>query len=179
MNIKPHFNALSYYPENDEPIGRDLLERQSDKQQTNQRTTFQTFPINRGMIDIFANTTFNYSNTITLSNTLTWAAQTHVVNLDFEPVAYTLGLYTNNDIGWLSTTITANTDNIQTGVNNYTLAYSANTMQTTAFIANSVNPFDRVLLIQTQLTGNTPSTSTVIQVIQANNVLLRIKNSQV
>jgi hypothetical protein len=128
------------------------------------------------MIEIYANTTFNFSNTITLSNTLTWSAQTHVVNLDFNPIIDN----TNTDIGWLSSNISPIANIVTSGVNNYTLSYSANTYQTAWFANNGVNPFDRFLIIQTQISGaNSANTLQVMTVMEANNILLRVLNSQV
>jgi hypothetical protein len=120
-------------------------------------------------LTVNANDQLTYANTITLANTLTWTGQTHVTTLEFNNVLDV----SNTDIGWLITTITPIVNTLPSGTNNYTLSFSANNYQTTYFLANSVNPNERTLVIQTKYTAN----NGFIQ--DANNIYLKVKNSSV
>jgi|SRR5271166_1719164 len=122
------------------------------------------------MIIIYAYDTYNYSNTISLSNSVSWTANVHTVTLDFNAITANIG-NTTVDIGYLPTTLTQNVSAYPPNVNNYTFTFSANSYQTGAFIEGGVNPTERQLLIQTTFTSNTGT------IQHANNLFLTVKNT--
>ena len=116
-----------------------------------------------------ANDQLSYTNTVSLSNSLTWNAQTHVVSLEYTTIFDT----GNTDIGWLPTTLTPVTNNTPSGVNNFEMNFTANNYQTLNFLANSVNPNERTLVVQTKFTANSGVTQ------DAPNIYLRVYNSAI
>ena|ERR1700744_5735075 len=116
-----------------------------------------------------ANDTLSYTNTVSLSNTLSWTALTHVVSLEYQTIFDT----NNTDIGFLPTTVTPVVNNTPNPYHNFTLNFTANNYQTDNFLANSVNPNERTLIIQTKFTAN----SGAIQ--DAPNIYLRVYNSAI
>jgi hypothetical protein len=116
-----------------------------------------------------ANDQLSYTNTVSLSNTLTWTGNTHVVSLEYLTISTT----GNADIGWLPTTLTPVVNNTPANTNNYTLHFSANSYQTDNFLANSVNPNERTLVVQTKFTANSGLTQ------DAPNLYLRVYNSAI
>jgi hypothetical protein len=116
-----------------------------------------------------ANDQLSYTNTASLSNTLTWTANTHVVSLEY----LTISTASNTDIGWLPTTLTPVVNNTPSNTNNYTLNFIANSYQTDNFLANSVNPNERTLVVQTKFTANSGLTQ------DAPNIYLRVYNSAI
>lgn len=77
------------------------------------------------------------------------------------------------DIGFLSSNLSSVNTNLPNAFNNFNLTISANSLQTSMFIANSVNIAERVLIIQTAFTSNTG------QVQHATDLYLKVKNSSV
>jgi len=119
----------------------------------------------------YANDSFLYSYNVSLANNQTWSANTHLINLDYMTI---LGANTANtlqivDIGYLPTVLSPIITNLPNTIN-YSLTISANTIQTQELMANSVNPAERVLIMQTKFTSNTAN------VVVANNVYLKIRN---
>lgn len=121
------------------------------------------------MIDIYANTTLNYFYPVVLSNTDTWTAQSHVVTLDHLPILDT----NNNDIGWLSSTLVSLANNLSISANNYLLNLTANNTQTAGFMVGTLNPNERILLLQTQFVGASGN------VQQSNDIYISVKASLV
>lgn len=111
-------------------------------------------------IETFANDTFTYSSNIALANNMTWTAQSICVNLDFNTISG--GTLTTSLIPIVSTTPNST---------NYTLNISAIPSQTANLINGSINPSERVIIIQTKFTSNTGLT------LNANNVYLRVKQN--
>jgi len=116
-----------------------------------------------------ANDDLSYSNTVSLANTLTWTAQTHVVSLEYSIIYDS----SNTDIGWLPTTLTPVVNNTPSSNNNFILNFTANNYQTDNFLANSVNPNERTLVVQTKFTANSG------QLQNAPNIYLRVYNSSI
>jgi hypothetical protein len=115
---------------------------------------------------IFAGSTLNYSINVALSNSLTWSVNTQICDLD-----YNLLIDQNNtNIGICQCNLVPITSNFPNSTN-YTLNISANTYQTQNFMANSINPNERVLIIQTIFTSNTG----IVQ--EANDLYLRVRQS--
>ena len=121
------------------------------------------------LILVNANDQLSYTNTASLSNALTWTAQTHVVSLEYTTIIDT----SNTDIGWLPTTLTPVVNNTPSSLNNFTLNFTANAYQTDNFLANSVNPNERTLVVQTKFTANSGLTQ------DAPNIYLRVYNSAI
>jgi hypothetical protein len=121
------------------------------------------------LIVVNANDQLSYTNTASLSNALTWNANTHVVSLEY----LTISTESNTDIGWLPTTLTPVINNTPSSINNYTLNFTANSYQTDNFLANSVNPNERTLVVQTKFTANSGITQ------DAPNIYLRVYNSAI
>jgi hypothetical protein len=121
------------------------------------------------LILVNANDQLSYTNTASLSNAFTWSANTHVVNLEY----HTIYDDANNDIGWLTTTLTPITNNTPSSLNNFTMNFVANNYQTDNFLANSVNPNERTLVVQTKFTANSGLTQ------DAPNIYLKVYNSAI
>jgi hypothetical protein len=118
------------------------------------------------MIEIYVSDTLTYTSNVALSNTMTWTANSVVVNLDYNLDA------NGNNIGILTSNLSPIITNLPNTIN-YLLTVTANSNQTSAFLANTVNPAERVLILQTQFLSNTG----LVQ--HANSQFLRIKNVDV
>ena len=121
------------------------------------------------LLTINANDQLSYTNTVSLSNTLIWEANTHVSTLEYATIIDS----SNVDIGWLPTTLTPVNNNTPSSINNFTLNFIANNYQTNNFLANSVNPNERTLVVQTKFTANSGLTQ------DAPNLYLRVYNSSI
>jgi hypothetical protein len=120
------------------------------------------------MIEIYVSDTLTYTSNVALSNTMTWTANSVVVNLDYNYILDANG----NNIGILTSNLSPIITNLPNTIN-YLLTVTANSNQTSAFLANTVNPAERVLILQTQFLSNTG----LVQ--HANSQFLRIKNVDV
>ena len=119
------------------------------------------------MIDAYANVPFTYTYNLGLDGSQTWTAQTIAVTLDYATIIDASNVVMSNLNSTLINQANANLPN----PNNYTLTITANGYQMQQLGANSVDPNERVLIVQTLFTSNTGSA------LQANNLYLRIKNS--
>ena len=116
-------------------------------------------------VQVFANDNFNYSANVALDPMATWTVASHIVNLDYQNI-----IVSNSDIGVVTTTLTPIISTTPTAIN-YTYTLSANAAQTQSLFVNTVDPAERVLIIQTKFTSNTGLS------FNANNVFLHIKNN--
>jgi len=127
------------------------------------------------MIDAFANSPFSYTYNIGLDGSQSWTAQTVVVTLDYNPILLSVlnvssNTYSNVNISAISSNVGQPNTNLP-NPNNFTVTISATANQMANFMAGSLDPNERVLIVQTALFGNTGGD------IQANNITLRVKNS--
>jgi hypothetical protein len=119
-------------------------------------------------IEIYAGDTFSYTTNVSLSNTMTWTANAMLTTLDL------LDVYdaNNNIIGILVANLTSITSNLPNTIN-YTLTLSATPNATVQWIANSVNPNERVLYVFMKYTSNTGFIS------HGNTAIIRVKAAEI
>jgi len=119
------------------------------------------------MIEAYSNVPFSYTYNLFLDGSQTWTAQSVVVTLDYNIILDA----SNTNMSIMSSTLTNQANLNIPNPNNYTLTLSANAYQMQQLGANSTDPNERVMLLQTLFSSNTGSA------IAANNQYLRIKNS--
>ena len=142
-------------------------------------------------IKIFANDSLTYSSNVALDSTMSWTANSHCVNLDFNPIltwaANTIATAptiiettfdivptaeTATDIGYITTSLIPIVSTTPNNIN-YTYTLTAPPTQTQSLFLGSVDPAERILIIQTKFTSNTGS------IFNANNIYLHIKNNSI
>lgn len=115
--------------------------------------------------EIFAGDSFSYSNSVILSNTVSWSVNSMVVNMDLNPI-----LVNNVNVGLLTANlvpITTNTPNTF----NFTLNISSDSNTTAQWLHNSVDYNERYLYVSTKFTSNTGT------IIQEPLVILGVKRN--
>jgi hypothetical protein len=97
---------------------------------------------------VYAGADFSYSTNVALSNTMSWTANAFLTTLDLLDV-----FAGNSEIGLLTANLTPIVNNTPNSVN-MTLTLTAPGNTTAQWLANSVNPNERVLYLFTKFTSN-------------------------
>ena len=112
---------------------------------------------------VYAGADFSYTTNVALSNTMSWTANAFLTTLDLLDV-----FNGSSEVGILASNLQPIVNNTPNSVNmSLTLTAPGNT--TAQWIANSVNPNERVLYLFIKFTANTGN------IAYANTTLLRVK----